>query len=63
MTWRAIDPLVVAARASETFELRFMNRGSLACTGEMRLDADSGLIVGDRATKVGSIRVVPERAM
>jgi hypothetical protein len=46
ITRRAADPLTLAGGASQTFELRFMTRGGLACAKEMRLDPDGGIVLG-----------------
>jgi hypothetical protein len=46
ITLRASDPLTLEGGASQTFELRFMTHGGLACADEMRLDPDGGIVLG-----------------
>jgi hypothetical protein len=62
ITWGAADPLTVATGETRAFELRFMNRGSLQCSGEMRLDPDGGVALPDHTVSVGAVRFVPCRA-
>jgi len=59
MTWRATEPLPLGGGEVRTFELRFMTRGSLACTREMRLEPDAGVRMNDRALRLGDIRFQP----
>jgi len=61
MTWGAANPLTVASGTTQTFELRFMNRGSLRCASDLVLAPDSGLAVADRPLKVGAISFRPSR--
>ncbi len=61
VTWRADEPIAVATGETRAFELRFMIRGSLECTREMRLDPDSGMSLGDHAVAVGTVDFVPCR--
>ena len=62
VTWRAANPLTLATGETRAFELRFMARGSLQCSGEMRLDPDSGMALPDHTVAVGAVRFVPCRA-
>jgi hypothetical protein len=59
MTWGAADPLTVAGGATQTFELRFMNRGSLRCASDLLLTPDAGLAVADRPLKLAAIAFRP----
>ncbi len=63
LTWGAADPLTVAGGGSQTFELRFMTRGGLACTQEMRLDPDGGVALGASSVAFQPVRFTPERAL
>jgi hypothetical protein len=63
MTWRAIDPLALNAGETSTFELRYMTRGVLECTREMKLDADAGVRMNGRPIEVGAISFQPSRAL
>jgi hypothetical protein len=62
-TFRAVDPLALNAGETRTFELRFMTRGALACTGEMKLDADAGVSMNGRPVEVGAVTFQPSRAL
>jgi hypothetical protein len=59
LTWRAADPLPVAAGDTQILRLRFMGRGGLACEREMRLDPDGGLRPAGRAISIGPVAFVP----
>jgi hypothetical protein len=59
LTWRASDPLPVAAGDTQILRLRFMGRAGLACEREMRLDADGGLRLAGRAISIGPVAFVP----
>ena len=61
VTWRADEPIVVATGETQAFELRFMVRGGLECTGEMRLDPDSGMSAGNHVVTVETVSFVPCR--
>lgn len=63
MTWRAVDPLALNAGETKTFELRYMTRGDLECTREMKLDADAGVKMNGRPIGVGTISFQPSRAL
>ena len=63
ITWRAVEPLALDAGESRTFELRYMTRGVLECTHEMRLDADAGVKMNGRAIEVGAVSFQPSRAL
>jgi hypothetical protein len=63
MTWRAVEPLAVNAGETRSFQLRYMARGGLECTREMKLDADAGVRVNGRAIRVGAISFQPSRAL
>jgi hypothetical protein len=63
MTWRAVEPLSVNAGETRTFELRYMTRGGLECTREMKLDADAGVRVNGRAIRIGAVSFQPSRAL
>jgi hypothetical protein len=62
-TWRAADPLTVAGGQSRTFELRFMTRGALECTKEMRLDPDAGVTLRETAVAFHLLSFVPTRGL
>jgi len=63
MTWRAVDPLPLSAGETRTFELRYMTRGLLECTREMKLDADAGVKMNGRPIQVGAVSFQPSRAL
>jgi len=62
-TWRAADPLTVAGGQARSFELRFMTRGGLECTKEMRLDPDAGITLRDAAVAFHPVSFVPTRGL
>lgn len=61
ITWRSAEPLTIAGGASETFPLRFMTRGGLACSKEMRLDPDGGIALREHPVALQPISFVPYR--
>lgn len=63
VTWNAADPLMVPGGNNETFELRFMTRGGLECSKEMRLDPDGALMVQARPVAFQPVSFVPTRAL
>lgn len=63
MTCRAVDPLALNAGETKTFELRYMTRGVLECTREMKLDADAGVKMNGRPIQVGAVSFQPSRAL
>ena len=63
MTWRAVDPLALGGGETRTFELRFMTRGVLECSSEMKLDPDAGLMMDGRPIAVGVVSFQPSRAL
>ena len=63
MTWRAVDPLSLNAGETRTFELRYMTRGLLECTREMKLDADAGVKMNGRPIEVDAVSFQPSRAL
>lgn len=63
MTWRAIEPMTIAGGTDSTFELRFMARGGLACTREMRLAVNDALELRARPVNLQAIAFVPERPL
>jgi hypothetical protein len=63
LTWRAADPLTVPGGASQTFQLRFMTRGGLECSREMRLDADSAIQVRAFPVAFQPVAFTPRRAL
>ncbi|HXU06069.1 MAG TPA: hypothetical protein VN903_34180 [Polyangia bacterium] len=63
ITWRSADPLLVAGGASQTFELRFMTRGSLECGKEMRLDPDAGVTLREAPVAFQPVAFVPRRSL
>lgn len=62
-TWGAADPLQVAGHQNQTFELRFMTRGSLECGKEMRLDPDAGITLRDSPLAFQPVSFVPHRRL
>ena len=40
-SWGQVQPLQIAANASQAFRLRFSTRGGLSCAGPMRLESAS----------------------
>ena len=62
-TWRAVAPLGLNAGETRTFELRYMTRGLLECTREMKLDADAGVRMNGRPIEVGAVSFQPSRAL
>jgi hypothetical protein len=63
MTWRAIDPLPLNGGETKSFELRFMTRGLLQCTREMKLDPDAGVRMNGRPIELGAVSFQPSRAL
>ena len=63
MTWRAVDPLPLNGGETRNFELRFMTRGLLQCTREMKLDADAGVRMNGRPIELGAVSFQPSRAL
>jgi hypothetical protein len=63
ITWRAVDPLLLAGGETRTFDLRFMNRGAITCTGDIVLDADAGVRLAGRPVQLGAIRFQPSHAL
>jgi hypothetical protein len=63
VTWRAVDPLPLIAGETKSFELRFMTRGLLYCSREMKLDADAGVRMNGRPIELGAISFQPSRAL
>jgi hypothetical protein len=63
VTWFAARPLAIAGGTDSTFELRFMARGVLACTQEMRLASNDALELRARPVALQAIAFVPERAL
>jgi len=61
MTLGAAEPLIVGGGAARTFQLRFMNRGSLRCASSLVLAPNAAVIAGERPLNVGAIRFQPER--
>jgi hypothetical protein len=62
-TWRSADPLTVAGGQTEIFDLRFMTRGGLACTEEMRLDPASGVTLHESPVALRPLPFVPTRGL
>jgi hypothetical protein len=60
-TWGSGDPLVVNGGATQSFEMRFMARGSLQCDRELQLEARTGLLLGERSLPIGPVRFLPRR--
>ena len=63
VTWRAADPLVVASGQTQAFELRFMTRGGLACTKELRIDPDAGITLSAAPVALQPVAFVPSRGL
>jgi hypothetical protein len=63
MTSRAVEPLAMNAGETRTFELRYMTRAGLQCTGEMKLDADAAVKMNGRPIAVGAVSFQPSRAL
>ncbi len=63
MTWRAVDPLPLNGGETKSFELRFMTRGLLQCTREMKLDPDAGVRMNGRPIELGAVSFQPSRAL
>ena len=61
-SWRAEEPLPIAAGQTRTFELRFMSRGGLSCTKEMQLEASAGITKGNAPVQIGAVSFVPSPA-
>lgn len=58
-TWGAIDPITVEAGTDRTFDLRFMARGAVECSKEMRLDPGAGVLTKNQPLKLEPVRFVP----
>jgi hypothetical protein len=63
VTWLAAQRLTIAGGTDSTFELRFMARGGLACTQEMRLAVNDALELRARPVALHAIAFVPERPL
>lgn len=63
MTWFAARPLTLAGGSDSTFELRFMARGGLSCTQEMRLAVNDALELRARPVALHAIAFVPEHSL
>jgi hypothetical protein len=60
-SWRAEEPISVAPGQAESFNLRFMDRGGLSCSKEMRLDGPTAVRDGSDVVQVASVSFVPSR--
>jgi hypothetical protein len=60
-SWEAEKPISVAAGQTESFKLRFMDRGGLSCSKEMRLDGPSAVTEGSGVVQVASVSFLPAR--
>jgi hypothetical protein len=63
MTWRAAEPLALGAGETKSFQLRYMTRGGLTCTREMKLDVDAGVTTNGRPVVMGAVSFQPSRAL
>jgi hypothetical protein len=60
-SWKAEEPISVAAGQAESFTLRFMDRGGLSCSKEMHLDGPAAVSEGSDLVQVASVSFVPSR--
>jgi hypothetical protein len=63
VTWGAASPLTMRGGEARIFELRFMTRGSLTCTGEEELDPRAAVTLRDTPVQMGMVRFVPSRPL
>ncbi len=63
ITFRAADPLTLAAGETRSFKLRYMTRGSLQCDRSMTLEVSSGIRAGGNPVDLAPIQFVPVRAI
>jgi hypothetical protein len=61
-TWGAAEPIVLGVGQTETFRLRFSDRGGLSCSGEMRLDGSAAITKAGTAVPVASVLFRRSRA-
>jgi hypothetical protein len=59
----ANDPISLAPRQAQTFQLRFMSRGGLSCSKEMTLESPSAIVRGTETAKLGTIKFVAAQAV
>jgi hypothetical protein len=62
-TWSANEPMSLAPREVQTYQLRFMSRGGLRCSKEMTLEAPSAIMRGTDIAKIGTIKFVPRQRL
>jgi hypothetical protein len=58
-TWGSADPLVLKGGETRAFEMRFMSRGSLQCSRELRLDPGGGICFGGKSVRMKAVSFVP----
>ncbi|HVZ88686.1 MAG TPA: hypothetical protein VHG72_17065 [Polyangia bacterium] len=61
-TWGADQPIALGAGQSQTFQLRFDDRGGLSCSGEMRLAAPAAVMKGGEVVQVAAVSFRPSGA-
>lgn len=62
-TWAADQPMSLAPGATQTFQLRFMSRGGLSCSGAMTLESPAAVTKGDRPLNLAGVTFTPERPL
>jgi hypothetical protein len=62
-TGSANEPISLASRQTQTFQLRFMSRGGLSCSKEMTLESPSAIRHGTEPATIGTIKFVAARTL
>jgi hypothetical protein len=63
VTAGAAEPVAVSGNGTQTFQLRFMAHGGLACARPMSLDADRAVTVGERPVAFQPVSFTPRQAL
>jgi hypothetical protein len=58
VSWGAARPLAVERGETKAFEVRFMNRGALACGEEVELDTKGSVTASGRTLDTGPVRFI-----
>jgi hypothetical protein len=58
VSWGAARPLAVERGETKSFEIRFMNRGALACGEEVQLETRGSVTASGHAVDTGALRFV-----
>jgi hypothetical protein len=61
LTWAAAEPMSVAPGSTSKIVVRYMNRGSLSCSGTLAVDFDKSIVQGGRPLRLAPIEFVASR--